>query len=122
METERIQEVNDTAKYINSIIGSQMAVRMSWGFIDPAAILYNDMPALQFHVAGFQHQGNVVVALNEGADLFDIFLLKRNGKIKKHIDGVYFDELLSVLDRNIETGNMSADQYQEKVNNAVYSI
>lgn len=66
---------------------------------------------LRFKVQGFLHKGWVTVEYNEGADLFDIKLLSNQLKEVKSIEGIYFDELIDVIDNHVEY----CKNYDEKV-------
>ena len=70
------------------------------------------MAALVMQVNGFQFQGMLYIALDEGSDYYRIYGEK---------DGT-FDELGDVLDSMIETGGMTKEEYQEKVRNFVCSL
>ena len=59
-------------------------------------------PALAFEVNGLQHHGRVIVALDEGADLYTIILIDRNGREVKRFNEIYCDELTALLDAEIE--------------------
>lgn len=100
------------AKYIMSILKTQLMVMFSWGFHQPVAI----ENGLQFKVQGFKFRGIVEVVYNEGRDLFDVRFLKRN-KVVNTIEGVFFDSLVEVIDDFIEK---TAD-YEQRVA-AEYSI
>ena len=91
----------EMAKYILSILKSQLMVVWSWGFNSPTAL----SNGLKFKVQGFIHKGWVVVNYNEGTDLFDIAFLSSKMEIKKEIEGVFFDELVDVIDFNVEKVN-----------------
>jgi len=86
------------SKYIYSILKSQLNIIWSWGFNSPMTI----DNGLLFKVEGFIHKGWVKVIYNEGRDLFDVTLLNYQMTIVKKIDGVYFDELVSVIDNEVE--------------------
>ena len=100
------------AKYIMSILNSQMMIVWSWGFHNPQAI----ENGLQFRVQGFKFRGIVQVIYNEGHDLFDVSF-KRGSKVVKSVDGVYFDTLVDVIDDYVER---TAD-YERRVKES-YSI
>ena len=100
------------AKYIMSILKTQLMVMFSWGFNSPVAI----QNGLRFKVQGFKFKGVVEVVYNEGSDLFDLSFVKRN-KVVKSIDGVFFDSLVEVIDDFVEK---TAD-YEQRVA-AEYSI
>ena len=91
----------EMAKYILSILKSQLMVMWSWGFNSPTAL----PNGLKFKVQGFIFKGWVKVVYNEGTDLFDITFLSSKMEIKKEIEGVYFDMLVDVIDRSVERTN-----------------
>ena len=86
------------AKYIIDILQVQLMVVLSWGFHFPVEI----ENGLMFKVNGFLHKGWVKILYNQGTDLFDITLLDFKQNITKEIEGIYFDELVGVIDNNIE--------------------
>ena len=85
------------AKYILSILKTQLMVVYSWGFHNPMAL----ENALRFRVNGFKFRGVVEIAYNEGRDLFDVSFIKAN-KVVNRIDGVSFDMLINVIDDYVE--------------------
>jgi len=95
------------ANYILSILKTQLMVVWSWGFNSPKALTNG----LQFKVEGFIHKGWVKIIYNEGADLFDVTLLNSDMETKKEITGIYFDELVEVIDLEVE----KVDNYENKV-------
>ena len=78
----------EMAKYIMSILKTQLMVVWSWGFHQPIAL----ENGLRFKVTGYKFRGVVDVVYNEGSDLFDLSFIKRN-KVVKSIEGVFFDSL-----------------------------
>jgi len=112
MENEYIMEV---ANGINGVLNMNAGITFSWGISDRRATVYAGMPAMLFRVNGFVHQGDVVVALNEGQDLYECYLLEDDCKVKRCIREVYVDSLVEVLDRAVETGESTEDEYREKV-------
>ena len=88
------------AAYILSILTSQLMVVFSWGLHNPTA-LPND-GGLAFKVNGYKHRGWVIIRYNEGADLFDIELRTPAMKLVDQIEGVYFDQLVEVIDNAVE--------------------
>lgn len=102
----------EMAKYIMSILKSQLMVVWSWGFNSPMAV----KNGLRFKVQGFKFRGIVEVAYNEGSDLFDVSFIKA-GKVVKTIEGVYIDTLVETIDHYVEK---TAD-YEERVR-AEYSL
>lgn len=97
------------AKYILSILRTQLMVVFSWGFHRPTA-LPND-EGLSFKVNGFKHKGWVFVKYNEGKDLFDVELRDNSLNIVRSIEDVYFDQLVAVIDNAVE----HAADYEEQV-------
>ena len=97
------------AKYIWTILKSQLTIIMSWG-VDPATVRAIER-GLECHVQGFVHTGFVQITLNEGTDLFEIKLLSEERELVKFIDGVYLDCLVNTLDENIE----KCDNYEQRV-------
>ena len=100
------------AKYIMTILKTQLMVVWSWGFHQPVAI----ENGLQFKVQGFKFRGIVEVVYNEGCDLFDVRFLKRN-KVVNTIEGVFFDMLVDTIDVFVE----KTSDYEQRVA-AEYSI
>ena len=98
--------------YIMRILKSQLMIIWSWGFNSPKTITNG----LSFRVQGFRFKGTVEVVYNEGTDLFDISFIKRN-KIIEIIEGIYFDQLVTVIDHHVE----KVDNYKERVE-AEYSL
>lgn len=98
----------DLANYIYQILASQITIMWSWGFHNPVAI----ENGLQFDVQGYLHRGKVRVQLN-GADLFDITLINRNGTIRETISDVYADGLVQAIDMNVE--NDGSGTYKDTV-------
>ena len=97
------------AKYIWTILKSQLTIIMSWG-VDPATVRAIER-GLECHVQGFIHTGFVQITLNEGADLFEITLLSEKREIVKFIDGIYLDCLVDTIDRAVE----KCDNYEQRV-------
>ena len=108
---EDVAEYRDLemARYIWSILKTQLTIIMSWG-IDPGSIKVVDL-GIQFHVQGFKHTGYVKVALNEGRDLFEISLLSDDGECVKFLDEVYLDMLVDTIDLAIE----KTEDYEERL-------
>ena len=99
----------ELAIYIWQILNSQITILWSWGVdINTLKVIHH---GLEFHVQGFIHTGMVQVELNESLDLFEISLVSDSGKLIKKINDVYFDQLISVIDLNIE----KTDDYEERI-------
>lgn len=101
----------EMARYIWSIIANDPSLPMSWG-VDLESLECSDN-ALEFHVQGFLHTGNVRIVYIEGADLFQVALYDEEGKETKRINDVYLDNLAEVIDLNVE--NNRVDDYNAKV-------
>lgn len=102
------QEDVKLADYIFSILKFQPAIVMSWGFQRPMVIKLG----LKFTVNGFRHKGNVEIRYNEGSDLFDIYLINEDETQNELIEGIYFDQLVEVVDEHVEM----VENYTEQVN------
>jgi hypothetical protein len=98
----------EMSKYIYSILLSQPTILMSWGFTSPIVI----KQGLKFSVNGFLLKGQVKIIYNEGADLFDLTFISENKQVRNSMNGIYFDELVDTIDRQIE----KTDNYNERVN------
>ena len=68
----------EMARYIWSIIAHNPSLPMSWG-VDLESLGCTDN-AIEFHVQGFIHTGNVRIVYIEGADLFQVSLYDEEGK------------------------------------------
>ena len=97
------------ANYNMQILNSQQMVFWSWG--PHRFIALSDNRGLMFLVQGFKHKGWVEVTYNEGKDLFDVRLLNMRKVEKEKIEGVYFDQLVQVIDAHVEM----VEDYEEKV-------
>jgi hypothetical protein len=102
----------EMAKYIMSILKTQLMVVWSWGFHQPMAL----QNGLRFKVQGFKFRGIVDVVYDEGRDLFDVSFIKSN-RVVKSIEGVFFDSLVEVIDDYVE----KTTDYEKRVA-AEYSI
>ena len=71
---------------------------MSWGFHNAVAL----RDGLGFQVQGFLFTGIIRVLYDEGSDAFTVRLEKRDGSLYKEREGVYFDELVNVIDGLVE--------------------
>ena len=99
----------EMAKYIWSILRTRPSITMSWG-IDPDTIKVVKL-GLQFHVQGFIHTGLVRITLNEGEDLFEVELIDDNGETTKTLKSIFFDELISTIDENVE----KTEDYEKRI-------
>jgi hypothetical protein len=94
--------IDETAKYIRSIIDSDIPVSWSWGPDNFRATTFRGMAALRFSVNGAIHKGDVVVAYNRGSDMFEVYCLDGNETAVSSNDDVCFDELVEAIDRLVE--------------------
>ena len=99
----------EMARYIWSILKTQLTIIMSWG-IDLDSIRVVSL-GIQFHVQGFKHTGYVKVVLNEGKDLFEVSLLSDDGECVKFLDEVYLDMLVDTIDQVVER----TEDYEERL-------
>ena len=76
------------------------------------------MAALVMQVNGFQFQGKIYIALDEGSDYYRIYG-EKDGTTKEYHHDIAFDELGDILDSMIETGGMTKEEYQAKVKDFV---
>ena len=88
----------EMARYILSILRSQLIIVFSWGFHSPVAV----DNGLRFLVDGRLHRGWVEVLYDEGADLFRVRTLK-GGQVCCEVADVYLDCLVRVIDGMVET-------------------
>ena len=105
----------EMAKYIMTILKTQLMVVWSWGFHKPVAI----ENGLQFKVQGYKFKGVVEVAYNEGRDLFDVRFLKAN-KVVNTIEGVFFDMLVDTIDDYVEKTSDYAQRVNEQYSISLY--
>jgi hypothetical protein len=120
MNTQQHQQairVNEIAREIYRQIKAtfNMNVLWSWGISEQRAMNYRNMPSLGIRVNGYQHKGWVIISLNEGKDLYNIYLLDKFQAVKQTIEDVYVEDL-EILDTSIETGEMNEQEYSDKVN------
>lgn len=106
--------VNEVARGIIATLKYTPTLLMSWGATEFCAQIYEKMPALKFSVNGFLFKGTIVVALNEGADLYEVYCIDNQNNVVKSDDGVYFDELADVIDTMVEK-NGSQEEYNSKI-------
>ena len=97
------------ANYILQILKLQIEKVWSWGTHDCETI----KNGLQFKVQGFLMTGTVKVIYDEGMDLFNIELQPSDDtKPGKTIEGLFLDQLVSVIDENVEY----CENYEERIN------
>jgi len=122
-QQQQAMRVNSIAKEIYSQLKAILGINVlwSWGIAEQRAMMYKSMPSLGIRVNGYQHKGWVIIALNEGKDLYNIYLLDRKQNVTQTFEDVYAEDL-EILDSLIETGEMSEQEYKEKVNATCYHI
>lgn len=123
LSKEHVRSVVDTI-FSQLLHTTSMDVINSWGIskLNATQIVKTvngenfAMAALVMQVSGFCFKGEVYIALDECADYYRIYG-KRNGetKEKEYYHDVTCEELGSVLDTMIETGNMNRQEYHDKV-------
>lgn len=106
----------ELAKYIWSILKTQITIFMSWG-IEPKSMKVIE-GGLEFHCQGFKHTGKVQIVLDEGKDLFEVHLISEDGKKVKTIEDVFLDKLISVVDENIE----KTEDYEKRISEEYHII
>lgn len=107
-------ELEQITNEILSVLRQEPIKSMSWGAVDFESIYYEQMPALKFNVNGFLHKGTVIVALNEGEDLYEIYCLNEDRSVAKSRTEVYCYELMDILDRLIDQ-DCSREEYNVKI-------
>ena len=105
----------EMAKYIMTILKTQLMVVWSWGFHQPMAL----ENGLRFKVTGFKFRGVVDVIYNESQDLFDVSFIKAN-KVVKSIDGVFFDMLIDTIDDYVERTPDYAERVKQQYSISLY--
>ena len=98
------------AKEIWRVLRTAPNIIMSW-VLNPVTVRAVEN-GLRFHVQGFKHTGNVEIKLNEGADLYEIYLYDESGKLKDSHKDIYVDQLVDTIDRAVEYTGVD---YQKKV-------
>jgi len=106
--TDIMMEDYEMSAYILSILRCNHVVLTSWGFESPIVI----KQGLRFSVSGFLLKGSVQVLYNEGLDLFDLTFYNEDGSVRNTLEGIYFDELVLIIDEQVEM----VDNYKERVN------
>lgn len=119
-EANHINEVANTIwEQLKGTAG--MVVLSSWGTKNLRATQHNDgrgllMPALSFDVNGLLFKGTIIVALDEGSDYYRLYgKTKGEQEAEKIAEEVCFDEMGGILDKHIERGDMSLDQYLDRI-------
>lgn len=97
----------EMTEYILAILRTQLMVVYSWG----THSLMSIENGLSFKVQGYKHTGRVEVLYDEGADLFTVRIINRDGTLKDQQDGIYVDGLVETIDNLVE----KTDDYRERV-------
>ena len=95
--------------YILRILSCKPNVVMSWGVCKFRALQGDE--GVMFHVQGFKFNGWVKCVYDLGADLFNIFYIDNKGETQKIQKGIYFDELVDTIDREVE----KVENYNQRV-------
>ncbi len=87
---------------------------MSWGISRLTATVIDDMAALSLRVNGRIHKGEVIIALNEGVDYYEIYLRDGSDKrgTRKIARDVDFTQLSEIIDEAVESGNDKEEYYR----------
>ncbi len=124
LDREHVRSVVNTI-FSQLLHTTSIDVINSWGIskIDATQIDHGNfaMAALVMQVNGFQFQGKVYIALDEGTDYYRIYG-EKDGATKEYHRDISFDELGNVLDSMIETGGMTKEEYKEKVKHFICSL
>ncbi len=89
---------------------TEFNVICSWGIEYPLlAGQYKDMPTLEIKVDARLFKGRVIIALNEGDDLYEIYLKKQGEEPTLLADEVFFEDMGNIIDTAIERGNNQAE-------------
>ena len=103
--------------YIIKILSTDMQKVFSWG---ASEFNYLDN-GLQFKVNGFKHRGYVVIEYDYGHDLFNVSYLNfSNRQSLEPSEGIYFDELVDVIDKKVEY--TSQESYCKEVDNYLRNL
>jgi len=107
--------VNQVAREIYLQIKATFNINVlwSWGIEEQRAMIFQNMPSLGIRVNGYKHKGWVIISLNEGKDLYNIYLLDKLQNVTTTIEDVYAEDL-DVLDSLIETGE-DEQEYKDMV-------
>lgn len=116
----------DTAMYVAGYtlraLKSNISVFWSWGAEKRGVFDIDDdgdvKIALGLKVNGFRHQGWIYVALNEGTDLYDIYLPKdgETDEVEMVKYDLYVDQICMAVDDIVERSISESDEtYEDKV-------
>ena len=100
------------------------SVPMSWGISKFGAGYFHNadgykLPGLVLRVSGLLHTGLVIVALNEGMDLYEVLLMDENSKkVGEWHTGVYGDSLARLIDSLVERSSSMTDEEYARLSSA----
>ncbi len=84
-------------------------VLMSWGITKMTAVVYKRMAALKLYVSGRLWSHQVIIALDEGSDYYEIWLVGGSEKDRRIACDVDFTQLGEIIDTAIESGTNKAE-------------
>jgi hypothetical protein len=122
LSKEYVQEVAETI--LQQLTGTtQPMVMFSWGMekllatqvIEHSNGDYYHMAALSFIVHGFNYKGKLLVAYDEGVDYYRILGTDEEGELVTLRHDICFDLLGEVLDQIIEKGDMTEEEYLQRI-------
>ena len=99
-------------------------VVMSWGVSSVGAGVVkgadgSELPCLVLGVSGLIHTGLVVVALDTAEDLYDVTLMKHDGRqVGEWSRGLYFDEIGAKVDALVERPLDMSDEIYDALSRA----
>lgn len=104
--------VKSVAKEIrNQILGlTNIDVWNSWGVWKMTSMIYKQKAALKLYVNGRLWPHSVIIALDEGVDYYEIWLVGGSEADRRIAYDVDFTQLSDIIDRAIEVGN-DKDEY-----------
>ncbi|MCC8115091.1 MAG: hypothetical protein LIP03_14090 [Bacteroidales bacterium] len=82
---------------------------LSWGIEELTATVFKGMPSLKMKVKGRLWAHYVIIALDEGVDYYEIWLVGGKEKPKRIAYDVEFTQLGEIIDRAIESGRNKAE-------------
>lgn len=112
-EKEHVMSVAETIR--EQLFGlTSPNILMSWGISRLAATVIDGMAALSLRVNGRIHKGEVIIALNEGVDYYEIYLREGTAErdTQKIAEDVDFTQLSEIIDGAIESGTDKEEYYK----------
>jgi hypothetical protein len=122
LSKEYVQEMAETI--LQQLTGTtQPMVMFSWGMekllatqvIEHSNGDYYHMAALSFIVHGFNYKGKLLIAYDEGVDYYRILGTDEEGELVTLRHDICFDQLGEVLDQIIEKGDMTEEEYLQRI-------